>query len=182
MKKILFSIGLVFLLLAIPFKVNASTLNVTRYQQEKSNWCWAATARMIGKYVANTSLSQTQIVTYVKGSAVNSGGSDSEVNKAITIATGNRAHTTYTPTIFAYSEFSKRIGSGRPVGIKMSWNSGGAHALAVSGALDSSQNIRIVDPAVGCSSLIWRSYSGLVNGGSVLSGSGKLTKIWANTL
>lgn len=41
------------------------SLSMTRYAQGNSDWCWVATAKMIGKYFGYTH-SQTSIVNHVK--------------------------------------------------------------------------------------------------------------------
>jgi hypothetical protein len=53
------------------FKFNS----VVAQQQEKSNWCWAATASMAAKYLGVNNATQSNIVTAVFGSAWNFAGS-----------------------------------------------------------------------------------------------------------
>lgn len=52
-------ISAIFLACAIVFQMSCfpvlaepsvASCNVTRYAQEKSNWCWAASSKMIGHY------------------------------------------------------------------------------------------------------------------------------------
>lgn len=66
--------------------------DVPFYQQEKSNWCWAACAQMVAKGYGYTA-TQTAIVHNVKnledGDDDNLTGSPSEIKSAIEYATGN---------------------------------------------------------------------------------------------
>lgn len=61
---------------------SSNPLSMTKYTQEKSNWCWAACAKMTGKYFGY-SHSQNSIVSEIKGSAVNSAASDVEIGHAL---------------------------------------------------------------------------------------------------
>ena len=52
--------------------------------QQKSNWCWATSARMFSKHsYSSVTYTQTDAVTHVKGSAVNRGGTRAEAQQAI---------------------------------------------------------------------------------------------------
>lgn len=53
---------------------SSNALGVTRYAQERSNWCWAAVVQMIGKFETGVKTAQSSIVTYIHGSVVNSTG------------------------------------------------------------------------------------------------------------
>ncbi|MCD7785582.1 MAG: hypothetical protein LUH18_08440, partial [Oscillospiraceae bacterium] len=71
----------------INFESSAS-LDVTHYMQEKTNWCWAACIQMCADYLGYYK-TQTQIVTYVKGSDVDEGGGDEEYYKGMKYATND---------------------------------------------------------------------------------------------
>ena len=79
----------IILLLSVSISVYAiTTLSVPFYKQEKSNWCWAACARMVGKYyVPSSTKTQTQIVVEVKGSALNEAGTLGEIAQATSYVT-----------------------------------------------------------------------------------------------
>lgn len=70
-------------------------------QQEQSNWCWAACALMSGRSgnMAAVNLSQTNVVTQVKGSAINVTCTDSELiaaaNYVINYGGGNTSYQYY---------------------------------------------------------------------------------------
>ncbi len=62
----------------------------TKYNQEQSNWCWAACAQMSGKQAYSASnLTQSQAVTYVKGAPLNQPGSLYETQIAAQRFTNN---------------------------------------------------------------------------------------------
>ena len=63
-------------------------LNVIRYEQEKSNWCWAASIQMVGRYKTKY-VSQESIVQYVKGNLNNTGANIEEIKKGIDYVSGN---------------------------------------------------------------------------------------------
>lgn len=130
---------------SICLSITAYSMNVlyiTRYQQENSNWCWAASIYMISKHVMGSSYSQSQIVTSVHGSAVNWGASISEAAYAMRVNTGFQTHP-YTSPI-SYSTVESRINTNRPIYLGLNWNNGGGHAVFCDGY--NNYNLRIVDP------------------------------------
>ena len=48
--------------------------------QQKSNWCWAASARMLSFSYYDVTKTQTQAVVYVKGADINDGGTVYELS------------------------------------------------------------------------------------------------------
>ena len=59
-------------------------LNVIRYEQKKSNWYWAASIQMVGRYKTKY-VSQESIVQYVKGNLNNTGANIEEIKKVLTM-------------------------------------------------------------------------------------------------
>lgn len=149
----------------------AKTLNVTRYQQEKTNWCWAACAKMMGNYLGN-GYSQSEICKNVKGNTNNNTASLDEVTSAIKYATGK---TVTRSGIIALYTISRSIDNNKPLVIRMQWNSGGGHVVVVSGYNDA--KVRLVDPASGCSTA-WYTLSDLGSGTTIQSGTGSYTNTW----
>lgn len=152
---------------------SAKTLSVTRYQQEKTNWCWAASAKMLGKYFGKTK-TQSQICQYVKGNTNNVGASNREITKAMEYATGKNSSITGNLT---FTEIKSFIGDkGKPIGMSMAWNSGGGHVLVMKG-YTSNQSVVLVDPAQGCTGGTYPLYK-LINGTSIQSGTGYYDNSW----
>ncbi len=169
-----------FIVIAVfVLQVNASTynLNVTKYSQEKSNWCWAACAKMVGKYYGYN-LSQSAICIYVKGSAVNEAASLSEVTKAI----GYASKKIISQSGIAQSQaFSINIKANKPCVLRIGWNSGGGHVYVISGIQEGvpfdDTYLYMIDPISGNSSGYY-AYSSLVNGTTLKAGTGKYTHTW----
>lgn len=152
------------------------SISVTRREQQQSNWCWAATAQMIGGHYRPLK-TQNNIVTFVKGSAINEGAKDHEVANAIYFALDCYYEVT-TRNSISFSDVQSYIARGRLLGIKMQWSSGsGAHALVLSG-YRANQQVTLVDPAVGRSEIRSYGYANLINGTSISSGTGRWVKTW----
>lgn len=154
----------------------SKNLNITRYQQVKTNWCWAAAAQMIGKYLGS-SKTQYQISTKVKGNSTNnSAASDSEVVSGIRYAVGNSYDCYYVgPKL--YGDLEVLLGDLEiPQGIGMQWNGGGGHVVVVEGYTND-RRLRLVDPANNCSKGKYY-YTALVNGTTIQSGDGYYTQTY----
>lgn len=151
----------------------SNPLQMTKYTQEKSNWCWAACAKMVGKYFG-CSHSQSAIVTEIKGSTVNSGASDTEVRHALQYAVNYK----YTVGFFGVPTFStvktNIVTNHYPIVAKINWNSGGAHDEVITGTNSSSQ-VYLVDPN---KSNQWVLYSSLKSGTKLNSGTGKISSTY----
>ncbi len=126
-----------------------TTLSVPHYQQEKSNWCWAAAARMVGKYKTPASTkTQTQIVTYVKGSPTdNTPGSLLEIVSATEYAS-NFAITggIYFFTL-SFANIKNRINGNMPIQPLVRGN-GTGHYYVIYGYHSSSSGnyVYLIDP------------------------------------
>lgn len=176
-KKLLFGfLALIFAFItAIP--ASAATLGVDRVKQSKTKWCWAATSEMIGSYM-NSSSGRTQwdIVAYIKGSSYpNSGGSVSDIKKAIKYASGDTV-TYKSGGVRSWDVHASQIDEGNPLAVWMSWNGGGAHAVVCAGTKTTSGNnyLYIIDPWEDNTSQ-WYRYDSMKNGCTIQSGTGKYT-------
>ena len=137
----------IFLLLITPVSASALKLSVTSTQQEKSNWCWAATAQCIAKYINGWAPSQTSIVTYVKGSAVNQGANASEEQLALKYC---GLSSSYSSSSRTFSQVKADIDANRPINAGIQWTSGGGHSVVLHGytgtAGTSSETVYYMDP------------------------------------
>lgn len=152
----------------------AASLSITRVQQAKSNWCWAACAEMVSTKL-KYNIKQNSIVTKIKGSEVNEGASDSEITNALKYAV-NYSYQVDCYDPYSYSKIQNNIARGLPIVMKMKWNSGGAHALVING-YTSNQNLILIDPASNCGTGYY-SYTALINGTTIQSGTGKYVLNW----
>ena len=166
--------GLVSLCLATVFIINANAIYVYRYEQEMSNWCWAASAQMIG-HTKGRNVSQSAIVEYVMGSSVNVGANIDQCKQAVDYAT--LIYSTIAGSAIPYANAKSELDDGEPIFIRIQWNSGGGHAVVASGYNLSAGTITIVDPAVGCGTQAYL-YRTMVSNCQFESGTGK----WQNTI
>ena len=109
------------------------------------------------------------------GAEYNQGASDAQVRQAIAFAINNKYNVT-TRNSLSYEKIQKYISTSKLMGIKMVWNSGGAHALVLSG-YSADGKVTLVDPAANAG-IERYSYSSLVAGTTIQSGSGRYTKTW----
>lgn len=168
-----------FLAVRIPQKVMAAyplvcTLSVIRYEQEKTNWCWAASSKMIASYLGYTNITQSGVVGYIKGTPVNETASTSEISRAIQFAI-NSKYTVSATGVLSYEKIQGYISSGRPLGWGMSWYSGGAHVVVASGYTNG--KITLINPASGAATTSY-AYTALASGTAIQNGSGKYTTTW----
>lgn len=132
---------------ASPASVN---LNVTRYRQLKTKWCWAAAAQMIGCFLGGNK-TQAQICKKVKGSStINEDASFSEVVSAIKYAVGKNYSCKRT-AVLPYGEFQTLLGDLEvPQAIRMQTldiygNFVGGHILVVEG-YTKYRELKVIDP------------------------------------
>ena len=151
--------------------VNAGTLSMTSQAQEKSNWCWVAVAQMIGNYKGNYK-TQSTICKEVKGSIVDEGGTNTEVASAIRYTTGKNVAIN---GVLPLTEIMNEIDNRDPVAIKMMWNTGGAHAVVVSGY--SGGQVQLIDPGMNCSTSFYN-FVDLCSGTKIQSGTGYYAITW----
>jgi hypothetical protein len=152
--------------------VDYKTLSVPAIAQEQSNWCWATVTQMIAKYFG-ANATQTDIVTYVKGSPVNQTGTVYDMQKGL--SKYNITSTPSTSTI-SFGTVISEINNNQPIGTVILWKSGsGGHAHAIRGYYEdtsnSTQNLYYIDP--GDASYNIMSYSNYLNNSSFY---------WVNTL
>ncbi len=74
---------LLFCFVTLYLHASAEIIDMQMCPQEKSNWCWAASAQGILTTYHIHDVSQTEIVTYVKGSPVDQGGNEQEMCSAL---------------------------------------------------------------------------------------------------
>lgn len=155
------------------------TMNITKYAQERTKWCWAACAKMIGAYYGRI-FSQSSICTHVKGSVVNQTATIGEVTSAIRY-TSNRGTQAGVASLAA---FIIEAMNSRPAALRMGWSSSNykeGHVYVVRGARESTGSVAgglyLIDPIAGVANAFYR-YSSLVNGTTLPSGTGRYTHTW----
>ena len=152
-----------------------SEILVNRQEQNKKNWCWAASSVMIGTYNTNSIATQEDIVARIKGSAdIDEGGTKYEEAQAIYFASScTKLVTSY--DIIGFDKIVSEIDNNKPFLISMIWDSGsGGHAIVCAGyKLLSDENlIRIIDPGRNCG-IHYYPYGDIISGSTISSGTGK---------
>ncbi|MEJ8302293.1 papain-like cysteine protease family protein [Saccharibacillus sacchari] len=134
---------------AFNYRHNAVTAQI----QQRSLWCWAATSSMAGQYLGATAATQTNIVTYVKGSpTINDSGNISDMQKGL--AKYGVSSATYFES-FVFSKIKENINSNSNMIAAIAWTNGNAigHALLIRGynedTVSGAKNITYIDPADG---------------------------------
>lgn len=152
------------------------TLGISRVQQEKDNWCWAACGEMIGTYVnSNSTEDQWSIVKEIKGTILNQypdkGATDAEVEEAIEVGSANTVNYTYNNSVRSFANHQSDIDNGYPICVQMQWSSG-KHVVVAAGYKTGTQNmLYLIDPWYDCGAAYY-SYTALKNGTTIQSGTG----------
>jgi hypothetical protein len=171
----LFKKFIAIMTLSTIFITSANAVYVYRYQQEKTQWCWAASAQMIG-HTLGRQVTQTDIVTQVKGMDINDGANDTEMKNAVTYAT--LRNSVLRSSAWPFASATNELSTGEPFLIKLTWykNSepNGAHAVVASGYNITSGTLTVVDPWYGCGTKAF-DYNSMITNCKFQSGTGKWT-------
>lgn len=128
--------------------VDYKLLNITAVSQEETNWCWATTGQMIIEFLGGD-VTQTEFVTFVKGSAVNETATDTESQSGLANWNVNSTCITY-GSVPSYSTVVSQITNNQPIDAGIYWTSGGAHYYLIRGYYtDTSRNkydVYYIDP------------------------------------
>lgn len=127
---IICTILIISLFSTMAFAAESLYLNVTPYVQEQSNWCWAATSKTVISYTGHGNPSQSDIVTAVKGSAVNETASATEDRSSLTKFGVN---TTYYGGSLSWSTIKSNINGYKPIKAAIAWVGGGGHVFVIYG-------------------------------------------------
>ena len=123
-------------------------INISRFRQEKSQWCWAAAARMAADYLYSPVPTQSQIVAYIKGSSnVNEPGTTAETARSMEFATSwvKHAGSTTSGNPWTFQHVTISIDNHRPVVPLVNDGSSG-HYYVICGYEASTERIALVDP------------------------------------
>lgn len=127
-------------------------LNIVRRRQQKDQWCWIASAEMIGKYVnPSSSLTQGDVATTIAGLGLlnepNFSAWFPAARKAVELFGGDKITGAYIyGKAMEYPYTIENIEAQRPLLAYLSWDLLSGHDVVVSGYSVADQQIRIVDP------------------------------------
>lgn len=153
-------------------KLLSTEILISRQGQQKSEWCWAACAVMIGTYHTNIHITQKQVVEYIKGYDINEGAYPWEVVDAINYASdfGKSAYQINRPLEF--NEIVSTLDSNKPFCISMKWFTVNySHTVVAAGYNLDENTIFIIDPAENAENTYY-DYTSLKNGTQIRSGYG----------
>lgn len=91
------------------YKINS----FTGYPQERSQWCWVASAETSAKHLVNNARTQSNTVTFVKGSPVNESGTIAETAAAANYFSLNRYNYVGVNHTYSIAMFKGQIMSNR---------------------------------------------------------------------
>lgn len=140
--------------------VSYKTLNIPVHKQEMSNTCWAAVVQMIIHYFDASYPTQSQIITYIFGSPVNQGATNSQQQQALSHW---NIHSNTASTL-SFSTVVSQINNNYPIKAGIVWKSSGTgHALLIRGFYqntDSSmEQIYYMDPSPNADTYQYMTYS-----------------------
>ena len=128
-----------------------TVLSVTPYTQEKSNWCWAAAAKMIIRHQTGRVVAQCTIVKQAKGTAAcnNVTGTNTNVWNVLNRNGVNGG----THRRLDWDTVGAEMRLSRPVYSRIAWRSGGGHAHVIRGYYSTgySSGVSYIDPLSGTS-------------------------------
>jgi hypothetical protein len=131
-------------------------LNLAQFQQESSNWCWAACFQMVFNFYKFT-ISQCQMANYYFGSGCGKDDCCSKGTGGIcdfglvsSQITDGYIHwsfpSNFTPSQITFDAILNALGTIGPVEVAVSWTAGGGHAMIVSG-FETPNLVFVNDPA-----------------------------------
>jgi hypothetical protein len=127
-KKIILALSATFLaalLFSNPALSASKLLSVTKYNQEKSQWCWVAGSQSIIKYHTGIKYSQCQLYKWGKGVSSCSGnkaGTLSEIMQTFKKA-GLKNEGYRSSSSAAYSTIKSELNNSRPMLARIGWKS-----------------------------------------------------------
>ncbi len=149
--------------------LNTRALSFTMETQLFSNWCWAATATSVAKFIAaTTTWTQCKVACTEKGlttccnsrlpSACNTYGTLG--SSLTTVGHFNKSEAASSTT---WVKVKAEIVAGRPIGARTAWSGGGAHFVAIYGYQEygGQQYLMIDDPIYGKSTMTYATFQTL---------------------
>lgn len=153
-------------------------LNFVMQMQQQTQWCWAATSASIDHYFnAGSHVTQCDLANQVHGQTTCcANGSTPQCNQAATTGNviqslGHLRNQVEAPQPF--NTVDAEIMANRPLGCRIVWSGGGAHAVVISGVGDTGNPLVTVrDPWYGTSYIDIGTFT------SSYQGSGSWPRTW----
>ena len=147
----------------------STKLAFTMQPQTQSNWCWAAVSTSISHYfngsstwtqcgIANQQLGQTTCCVTPGSAACNQPGYLDRALSTMNILDAWQNGSVPVRTL------DGDVVRSLPVGVRIAWSGGGAHFIAVTGAVTSSGLVHVQDPIYGTSDITYNTMSTVYQG------------------
>lgn len=128
-------------------QLSRTVMNITRQEQQMSNWCWAASSVMIGSYDANSGITQSDVVKKIKGYLVNDGGDHNEIGRAINYVSYGLKAPKHIKPYKNYDEVVNYFDNNKLMGLLIKWVDRNAGHMIVGAGYDTvGDKIYCVDP------------------------------------
>jgi len=155
-------------------RLRSTVILITRQQQEKTNWCWAASAVMAGTYHTTVPKTQSGAVQYAKGNTENVKGTMSDTIEALFYAS-NYTKNGFSRGVLTYNTAASQIDGNQMFLMRIKWDDGGGHIVVGAGYDHANNGIYVIDPWDHCISQFYN-YNILITSVDLQSGTGKWNK------
>ncbi|MBF0283334.1 MAG: hypothetical protein HQL51_02640 [Magnetococcales bacterium] len=156
-------------------------LPLVMQRQTQTNWCWSAVGTSVGLFFQTGQWTQCDTANgCLKLAGVNCCNAPTPaacnvygyLDKALTYTKSFKSVSSGTATTQALAD---QINMGRPVGVRVEWNGGGAHFMAITGykycaILSSVVTIVIQDPIFGETIMLYRDFAANYQSGGTWNG------------
>ncbi|MCI9022711.1 MAG: hypothetical protein HFH32_18755 [Eubacterium sp.] len=164
------------LLMSVKVRAATYTLQVNKFPQEKSNWCWAACASMVGDYLGNYR-TQSDICRHLYNEVIDHPATHEGVTKAIRFASQKSV---LFSGVISFPAYVTNMKNKKPVVLRWQKENGG-HLFVVSGVSEAygglTNRLYLIDPKRDVYSAYF-GYEGLKNGMTLASGKGYYSETW----
>lgn len=129
-------------------ELNSTVMNINRIEQGTTNWCWAASAAMIGNYENNSNLTMKNVVYAIKHSYDEEAGANNE-ECLLAMVYSLPQHAPKPMNEFKFETFVWYVNKNHPVFTVLATQSlldGGRHAVVCAGYRQSDKSLYYIDP------------------------------------
>ena len=128
-------------------ELKLTLIKINEEKQEHPNWCWAASAKMIGTYKFFNDIDQFTIVNEITGFGYDGGGRDDDVAEGIKFVSKNTKNAYTTKTFDDFSFIINKIDDNKLLGLNIKYTNNDGHALVINGYDKEEKILYVVDPS-----------------------------------
>lgn len=158
---------------------SAAQASVTRYQQEKSLWCWVACIKMVVQHMLGSSPSQSQIYKNGKYSntVANEAATNDELTRGLNVSLNSKYFADHAGGTKSIDWIKGCILVDKPLIFKLWWSGRSGHAVVIDAY--SLNKIRVVDPWYNCTSKVFVDYDDAKTKAEFPSGTYQWVDTWS---